>query len=397
MESKHLMADPVYSYSYSANGSLVGYQNVTETISNGEIGRIEYGFQMSPDNNNANLFPAPSTSTHLNNGVLTSKTIYKKDQTSPIKQTNYDYSTLNAKSYWGFTINPGFKESIFCGDLGDVTGYRTVKNFMLTCFYPIPQGKVLPSSEIEYVFNTVGTPPIINTTQYVYNPEGLLSKKTLTSLPNGNLTETYKYPKDMQNTEPYDTMAFYNILTPIVENTVEQNGSVILKKTNYENPYPRIFVPSSIQMQKGSNALETRITYNDYDSYGNPLYIVKDDADKVVYLWGYNYQYPIAKIENATLNDVKTALGYSSNSQLEGLAAQSNPDVSWVDSQLRNYFNGKTTLVTTYTYRPLVGMTSVTDPRGVKTTYVYDDFGRLQTIKDMNNNTIETYEYHYKN
>jgi YD repeat-containing protein len=48
-------------------------------------------------------------------------------------------------------------------------------------------------------------------------------------------------------------------------------------------------------------------------------------------------------------------------------------------------------------YKPLVGLRTMIDPRLVKTTYEYDDFGRLQAIKDENNKTIENYDYHYKN
>jgi YD repeat-containing protein len=53
--------------------------------------------------------------------------------------------------------------------------------------------------------------------------------------------------------------------------------------------------------------------------------------------------------------------------------------------------------MTTYTYKPLVGITSITDPRGETTKYVYDDFGRLKYIKDRDNNILKRYSYHYYN
>lgn len=37
--------------------------------------------------------------------------------------------------------------------------------------------------------------------------------------------------------------------------------------------------------------------------------------------------------------------------------------------------------ITTYTYQPLVGMTSMTAPGGEVTTYEYDRFGRLLNVK----------------
>ena len=52
-------------------------------------------------------------------------------------------------------------------------------------------------------------------------------------------------------------------------------------------------------------------------------------------------------------------------------------------------------LVTTYTYKPLVGMTSATDPSGKTTYYDYDDSGRLKTIKDDDENVLKEIKYKY--
>lgn len=52
--------------------------------------------------------------------------------------------------------------------------------------------------------------------------------------------------------------------------------------------------------------------------------------------------------------------------------------------------------ITTYTYDPDNGMTSVTDPNNFITYYEYDDLGRLKYIKDMDYNIVRSQEYHYK-
>jgi YD repeat-containing protein len=53
-------------------------------------------------------------------------------------------------------------------------------------------------------------------------------------------------------------------------------------------------------------------------------------------------------------------------------------------------------LMTTYTYSPLIGITSQCDPAGHITYYDYDALGRLKDSKDENGNVIKTYEYHYQ-
>ena len=56
-----------------------------------------------------------------------------------------------------------------------------------------------------------------------------------------------------------------------------------------------------------------------------------------------------------------------------------------------------TALMTTYTYAPLVGMTTTCDADNKVTYYYYDGLGRLKWVKDQDGNIIKTYQYHYQN
>lgn len=53
------------------------------------------------------------------------------------------------------------------------------------------------------------------------------------------------------------------------------------------------------------------------------------------------------------------------------------------------------TQVTTYTYRPLVGLTSETDPSGKSLYYDYDRYNRLSVTRDSGNLILEEKTYHY--
>ncbi len=53
-------------------------------------------------------------------------------------------------------------------------------------------------------------------------------------------------------------------------------------------------------------------------------------------------------------------------------------------------------LMTTYTYDPLIGITSLTDANNRTSYYVYDALGRMQLIKDKDGNIIKTFEYKYR-
>ncbi|MCX8480506.1 MAG: DUF5977 domain-containing protein, partial [Sediminibacterium sp.] len=53
-------------------------------------------------------------------------------------------------------------------------------------------------------------------------------------------------------------------------------------------------------------------------------------------------------------------------------------------------------LMSSYTYLPLVGMTSEINPAGLTMYYEYDGLGRLITMKDNDKNMIKTFDYNYK-
>ena len=133
---------------------------------------------------------------------------------------------------------------------------------------------------------------------------------------------------------------------------------------------------------------DIQIEYHLYDDYANPLELSKAEGSHIYYLWGYEGQYPIAKIENTTRAALEAVLGY-----LKDVDESALPLING----LRSNDTFKDAMITTYTYDPLIGMTSMTDPRGRKTTYDYDAYGRLESTRDADNYLLEEYKYHYRN
>ena len=185
------------------------------------------------------------------------------------------------------------------------------------------------------------------------------------------------------------------------------NSSLRSKLFNTFKSKNNFYVKDKTSFAKGSHDLEERITYHDYDDYGNPLEVSKADGTRISYIYGYNDTQPVAQL---------TGMSYSAIPQdiIDDIHTYSSADddtcfgsssTSCSESQLRSSLNALRThyssnpavQVTTYTYDPLIGVTSITDPRGETSYYEYDDFNRLKAVKDAEGNLLKETKYNYRN
>ncbi len=98
-----------------------------------------------------------------------------------------------------------------------------------------------------------------------------------------------------------DSMVARNMISPVIQQVQYRNGSLTqLALTNYKIWNSRLIAPQNIQVRVAGNPLDARLQFNRYDSSGNPLELQKTNDVDEVYLWGYNGQYPVAKILNTT-------------------------------------------------------------------------------------------------
>ncbi|MEL7145866.1 MAG: RHS repeat domain-containing protein [Bacteroidota bacterium] len=128
---------------------------------------------------------------------------------------------------------------------------------------------------------------------------------------------------------------------------------------------------------------------------------------RVAYLWSYGKQHVVAQISNISSTELEAALGqvsvvdgqFISTYNFDGLANEMNHTyIEQVLDQLRTILGGNNhQQMTTYLYGSRFGLTSIIDPNGRKTSYVYDDFGRLMQVKDHDGNVLSETEYNYSN
>ncbi|MDR2149130.1 MAG: RHS repeat protein [Tannerella sp.] len=408
------------------HSNTISYNEVTEYIENSagtNIGKTVYKYSHSqPDFSYYNKLDGLNIFTGYGSNYLhgyVSPTDFWKgnhldsmiifdNNNRKVKEYIYNYSTYNKGSVWDM---PVYRYRYHLIALYNSNDYERDKKEVYLIH---PNGDCSLCLEetfaIKHQQYTIGAEKLSKVTENTYQPDGtnisvlkemtydpqyfLLEEEKITNSDSKVTKTNYKYPFALVYVfdSPYNEMVSKNHLTPVIEKTIV-NGSMTLETvfTDYQKWSSNGYYPSVIQYQPGGRT----VNYHNYTDLGKPIYISKNnEAEKVVYLWGYHYRYPVAEIKNVSYTDVVNVLGQTA---IDNLAVNTNPDIVALSAQLRTAFQNQPALVTCYAYKPLVGMTMVIDPRGVKTTYEYDGFGRLTVVRDHNGNAIESYDYHYKN
>ncbi|HEX7845859.1 MAG TPA: DUF5977 domain-containing protein [Chitinophagaceae bacterium] len=235
--------------------------------------------------------------------------------------------------------------------------------------------------------------PLIEETTYEYGSLDHLQPTRITTINSKGETkeQLLTYPTDYASTAPYSTMISKGIISPVIETSVNKIVSNTVDplqkvKTSYAS-FGSIEKPNAVLTSTRSNSLVQKISFNVYSGSGRILEQQKTSDVKEVYLWGYKSNYPVAKLINTTS---EIAEGYINQNILDNPA-----DDQTLRNHLNNLRNISGAMVYTYTYKPLVGITSETDPSGKTTYYEYDDFNRLSLVRDKDNNILKKFCYNY--
>lgn len=224
------------------------------------------------------------------------------------------------------------------------------------------------------------------------------------------LKKTFQYPSDLQTRnagEVYTDMSRRNIITPAVIETDYKDTELIRSvRNNYRQWGSYIFAPETTEEKTGSHDYERSVLYMGFDTYKNPVGVMKRDGMRETYLWGYqnlsstdaNNSYPVVKLEGPAETPISPALRTSiQNYRFSGALTYSElqADIAFLNGQLAGLRNNSNLnlKVTSYTYAPLIGLTSATDANGRTMYYEYDSFGRLMRVRDHEGKYLKMYDY----
>ena len=412
-------------------GNPVFYDKVTEfTEDNRNNGvynsKKEYyyskpGSNMQISNNyykNYNTFMYPA----WKRSELIKNIVYKKEgsEYTPIRQESYTYKKIIEDRIRSLNL---FEQGIemlgvICSQ-GKVVAYQVNNPNRFRYFndYTSIGKKVLTEKySTDYTYTANKKDSLVTTTKYEYNnPAHFQLTKENTILPGLNKQETtYQYAHEKGNQYLIDkNMIGIPLQTSVIQKQNDNDPGKTISKSEILYPTSQadanartsgLALPVSVlgfdlQNPEDVAKAQTELTYDLYDNKGNILqYSVK--GKPVTVIWGYNQTQPIAKIEGATYNQVSayvSAIIAASDADNTQGTEQSEQALIGALDILRSNTALSAYQITTYTYNPLIGVTSITPPSGIREIYKYDSANRLESVKDVNGNLLKEYQYRYKN
>lgn len=400
----------------------IGYNKVTEQFNNIEDSMKSYKVEYTYENHPFKYSVIPTISFNYNysaytpalhdrglysNGTLL-ETKYFNELGDLIKTIKFDYKLDKSNLTYG--INTGFIEN-WITKVDAQPNYIAGTSRHSIVFYPIYfDGNILSTKETTEFF--MNGDSISSKEEYLYDSYNRLTTKIFrdnAGEESHKIETAYSYP-DVSSSNfllnsPRSIIVknFYNTINSSVyagdykklyysKKDVDVNGTVGNQyNLDLEKSYSQ-YVHLGINQEYYTNK-----KYNLYDDSGNLLEYQIGDNPPEVLIYGYNDSYVIAKIKNISYNDVP----YSLIQELKDLSNLDIDEISETNfiNALNNFrdnpiFNNST--LETFTYDPLIGVSSYTDPKGIISYYSYDDMNRLKYLKDQNGNILKEFCYNNK-
>lgn len=406
VQCRSLCAEPIVSIDFP-NGSSVMYDKVTEYNGTKEsnAGKTIYGYSVFCQDAYTDGYLDILSDTYNTNyylGQLESKLVYKNTSAG-----DSSYSLLSRDTY-SYSMRK-FPEYNIKGCNYVITAYADNDPAYLfgeyfQNFIDLTSCKCLLTGQSHYDYS--GNTMVLTENSYMYSDSDACLSSSVMSRNERSVEERYYYPKDSASISPYKEMLSKNIISPVIKTEIIDNDKYLCQKADYKaftnKNNAGFYEPVSIsQKYSQTGQFENRLNYK-YDDNANLVEQVENGIP-IVYIWSYKGEYPVASISNCTYEQLKS---FISKNKLDEINKSAEPTSShWTlinnirtrikDGDLKSSSMG----ITTYTYNPLVGMTSQTDAKGLTIEYEYDSFGRLshEYVKqpDGNRQLVKQYEYKY--
>mgnify|MGYP000845254660 CR=1 FL=1 len=419
-------------------GKSVVYKNVTETYEStnpaqsSENHKKEYVFSL-PTTGGYPPFDLPQSPVPNNDytGGLLLEERMKNNQNQLVKRTintynldelDFFFNQFSENYYSGFEfglspsliVSKGIDDPIKGHDF-DINYYHITSAWIKlkqTDSEEYENGMLTVSNYSKYKYNeSTGT-------QNEYKSILPVSVTTGNSLTGEETKTVYKYPQDLitieQGTQMQALVNANRITEPVITEQYLVTSATETKLSELHLKYGPNLLPAEVHFRNGTGSIniqnteDRKVRYSRYDSNGNIEEFIMEDGTPVSIIWGYNGQYPIAKVEGISYQEIQNHVGtiISKSNQDDDNCTGTNNECN--EAQLRkalndfrslSIFNGptaKNVLITSYTYDPLIGVTSITQPNRQIEYYRYDSSGRLEYIVDKDGKILKNLRYHYK-
>lgn len=286
---------------------IVGYDRVTirNIVAGQDNGKEEYLFR-----NNITQYPTflPGSMGNVDfaNGTLLSQTSYKYE--------NSKYTVVKKDSM--------FYQLIGNGEYPGVVPFT--KNY--TGGYKVTANKLFLKSKLNYEYHS-GLSNLVEQTDYSYLNDKILVKEEVITNSLGQIVKTrYKYPSEYATTplNIYKNMTELNMLDIPIETVISKDGKIVSAQVmshkmfevpniirtagyyqlNIDKPLLASSFSESFIGSDGELTLDSRYLLKQQvlacDAYGNVTQIKSPTGTEKNLLWGYNGQYPVIEIDNAS-------------------------------------------------------------------------------------------------
>lgn len=378
----------------SAQGSIVGYDKVTVTDEPAN-GWTDYYYDNQteiPDGSSSFFFGGLPNIKYTSNGNLLKEAIYNVEG-ALLEDKTYQYEKQLAAEIPAVAFRQslqGLYASFGGGANADISCYSTQVNRV---FYHYID-RYVPQVVTDNLYYSSGTITNITESKYDVSSHLQLLGQISTDSKGKTTSKSFTYTNEAPWIDPGISVDKF-IYEPVMQSVFKNDNLLTEQRNNYQVLPSGVPVISSSESHNYNSSFETDIENTRYDEHGNVLEQKDRSGIYTCYVWGYNNEYPVAKIVGDPYSEVEIAMQHEGilQEQLYEAGGMDDAVLRQLLNRLRVYLTKS--FVYTYTYRPLVGITSETDQNNRTKYYQYDEFGRLALIRDQDKNILKQICYGY--